>query len=99
MLAVFLAYRASPRSAASTANLEFLHEASRTLSHAPPTPRPASPALLAIALENFRAEVAEVSLFPADGDGEAGRGSRSAAPTRLEVMQPLDERVARELPS
>ena len=52
--------------------------------------------LLAMALENFRGEVAEVCLFPAEGEGEGTRIS-VGGPRGLEVMQPLDEHVAREL--
>ena len=40
--------------------------------------------------------MAEVCLFPADGEGEASRIS-VGGPRGLEVMEPLDARVAREL--
>ena len=62
----------------------------------PPTTRPASPACSRLALENFRGEVAEVCLFPAEGEGDGQRIS-VGGPRGLEVMQPLDEHVVREL--
>jgi diguanylate cyclase (GGDEF)-like protein len=95
VLAVFLAYRAHLAERRQTTNLEFLYEASRTLASASGAAAGLA-GLLALALDNFRGEVAEVCLFPADGDGEASRIS-VGGPRGLEVMQPLDERVAREL--
>jgi diguanylate cyclase (GGDEF)-like protein len=93
--AVFLAYRAYTSERRQHTNLEFLHEASRTLSRAPDTVAGLA-GLLAMALEAFRCEAAEVSLFPATGEGP-GRRIAVGTADRLEVMQPLETRVAREL--
>jgi len=95
VVAVFLAYRAYTAERRQHTNLEFLHDASRTLSTASDTV-PGLAGLLAMALETFRAELAEVCLFPASGDG-AGSRIVVGADHRLEVMQPLDAQVAREL--
>ena len=60
-------------------NLEFLHEASRALTGAPrATWRRASPGMLAMALETFRGEVAEVCLLPAGEDGNGAADHRRA---------------------
>jgi diguanylate cyclase (GGDEF)-like protein len=92
---VFLAYRAYTSERRQHANVEFLHVASHTLSRAPDTVAGLA-GLLAMAVEAFRGELAEVCLFPATGQGA---GSRIAVGTadRLDVMQPLDARVALEL--
>ena len=95
VLAVFLAYRAHLSERRHAANLAFLHEAIRTLSTASNNAAGLA-GLLAMALENFRGEVAEVCLFPADGEG-AGQRISVGGPRGLEVMQPLDEHVVREL--
>ncbi|HYH87871.1 MAG TPA: GGDEF domain-containing protein [Solirubrobacteraceae bacterium] len=95
VLAIFLAYRAHLAERRQAANLQFLHEASRTLSTASNAPAGIA-GMLAMTLENFRGEVAEVCLFPADGEGEGSRISVGGQ-RGLEVMQPLDERVVREL--
>ena len=95
VLAVFLAYRAHLAERRQAANLAFLHAASRTLSSASEVAAGVA-GLLTLALENFRGEVAEVCLFPADGEGEAARIS-VGGPRGLEVMAPLDARVAHEL--
>ena len=92
-LAVFLAYRAHLAERRQTVNLEFLHEAGRTLPTA--TDYIAGLAgLLALSLEHFRSDIAEVCLFPGEGEGSriAVGGARG-----LEVMQPLDEAVMAEL--
>ena len=95
VLAVFLAYRAHLAERRQAANLQFLHEASRTLSAASNT-QAGIAGLLAMTLENFRGEVAEVCLFPAEGEGAGSRIS-VGGPHGLEVMKPLDEHVVREL--
>ena len=95
VLAIFLAYRAHLAERRQAANLQFLHEASRTLSTASNAAAGIA-GMLAMTLENFRGEVAEVCLFPADGEGEGSRIS-VGGPRGLEVMEPLDERVVREL--
>jgi diguanylate cyclase (GGDEF)-like protein len=94
-LVVFLAYRAHLAERRQASNLAFLHEAARTLSGASEVAAGVA-GLLTLALENFRGEVAEVCLFPADGEGEASRIS-VGGPRGLAVMEPLDEAVAREL--
>jgi diguanylate cyclase (GGDEF)-like protein len=95
VLAVFLAYRAHLAERRQAANLAFLHAASRSLSAASEVAAGVA-GLLTLALDNFRGEVAEVCLFPADGEGEASRIS-VGGPRGLEVMTPLDPRVAHEL--
>jgi diguanylate cyclase (GGDEF)-like protein len=95
VLAVFLAYRAYLSERRHAANLSFLHESIRTLSTASNNAAGLA-GLLAMALENFRGEVAEVCLFPAEGEG-AGKRISVGGPRGLEVMQPLDEDVVREL--
>jgi len=94
-VAVFLAYRAYTSERRQATNLEFLHEASRTLSSASDT-APGLAGLLAMALETFRGEVAEVCLFPASGDG-AGSRIAVGAKRGVEALQPLDLAVTREL--
>ena len=94
VLAVFLAYRAHLAERRQTSNLAFLHEASRALASASGAAAGVA-GLLALALDNFRGEVAEVCLFAADGEGEATRIS-VGGPRGLEVMAPLDAHVARE---
>jgi diguanylate cyclase (GGDEF)-like protein len=95
MLAIFLAYRAYLAERRHVANLAFLHEAIRTLSTASNNAAGLA-GLLAEALENFRGEVAEVCLFPHEGDGPGTRIS-VGGPRGLEVMQPLEEHVVGEL--
>jgi diguanylate cyclase (GGDEF)-like protein len=95
VLVVFLAYRAYTAHLVQHTNLEFLFQASRTLSNAP-DPIPGMAGLLALGLETFRAEVAEVCLFPASREAAGSRLVVGAA-GRPEGMQPLDAPVAREL--
>ena len=87
-LAVFLAYRAYTSERRQRTDLEFLHEASRTLSSASDT-APGVAGMLAMALEAFRGEVAEVCLLPA-GDDATGRRITVGPAEHLEIMQPLD---------
>ena len=94
-IAIFVAYRAYTSERRHHTNLEFLHEASRTLSGAPDAVAGLA-GLLAMALEAFRCELAEVCLFPVTDD-VAGRRFAVGAADRLEVMQPLDDEVASEL--
>jgi diguanylate cyclase (GGDEF)-like protein len=93
--AVFVAYRAYTSERRNHKNMEFLHEASRTLARAP-DPAAGLAGLLATALETFRCEVAAVALFPAAGE-EEGRRIAVGTADRLDVMQPLDQQVARQL--
>ena len=95
VLVVFVAYRAYTAQIVQHTNLEFLFQASRTLSNAP-DPVPGMAGLLALGLDAFRAEVAEVCLFPATSDGVGSRLVVVAA-GRPEGMQPLDAPVAGEL--
>jgi diguanylate cyclase (GGDEF)-like protein len=93
--AVFLAYRAYTSERRQKADLEFLHEASRTLSSAADT-APGVAGMLALALENFRGEVAEVCLLPA-GDDATGRRITVGPAEHLEIMRPLEASVSEEL--
>ena len=61
--AVFLAYRAYTSEQRQRTNLEFLHKASRALTGAADM-APGVAGMLAMALETFRGEVAEVCLLP-----------------------------------
>jgi diguanylate cyclase (GGDEF)-like protein len=95
VLVVFVAYRAYTAQIVQHTNLEFLFQASRTLSTAL-DPVPGMAGLLALGLDAFRAEVAEVCLFPALSDGAGSRLVVGSA-GRPEGMRPLDAPVAREL--
>jgi diguanylate cyclase (GGDEF)-like protein len=89
-LAIFLAYRAHLSERTQAANLRFLHEATRALPTASDVAAGLA-GLLAMALENFRGEVAEVCLF-----GEGARITMGGA-AGLEVMEPVDAAVVDEL--
>ena len=65
-LTVFLAYRAYAAERQRHERLEFLYEATRTLSRSPEIVA-ALEGLLARSLEAFRAEIAEIVLFSSDG--------------------------------
>jgi diguanylate cyclase (GGDEF)-like protein len=93
--AVFLAYRAYTSEIRQRKNLEFLHEASRTLSSAADT-APGVAGMLAMALEAFRGEAAEVCLLPA-GDEDAPRRITVGSAEHLEIMRPLAGKVGEEL--
>jgi diguanylate cyclase (GGDEF)-like protein len=93
--AVFLAYRAYTSERRQKADLEFLHEASRTLSSAADT-APGVAGMLAMALETFRGEVAEVCLLPT-GDDKNGRRITVGPGEHLEIMRPLAGSVTDEL--
>jgi diguanylate cyclase (GGDEF)-like protein len=94
-LAVFLAYRAYTSEIRQRTNLEFLHQASRTLSSAADT-APGVAGMLAMALETFRGEAAEVCLLPAGGEDQARRITVGPA-EHLEIMRPLAASVSVEL--
>ena len=94
-LAVFLAYRAYTSEIRQRTDLEFLHQASRTLSSASDM-APGVAGMLAMALEAFRGEVAEVCLLPA-GDDATGRRITVGPAEHLEIMQPLAASVTDEL--
>jgi diguanylate cyclase (GGDEF)-like protein len=94
-LAVFLAYRAYTSEIRQRTNLEFLHQASRTLSSAADT-APGVAGMLAMALETFRGEAAEVCLLPEGGEDQARRITVGPA-EHLEIMRPLAASVSEEL--
>jgi diguanylate cyclase (GGDEF)-like protein len=94
-LAVFLAYRAYTSEIRQRTNLEFLHQASRTLSSATDT-APGVAGMLAMALETFRGESAEVCLLPEGAEDQARRITVGPA-EHLEIMRPLAASVSEEL--
>jgi diguanylate cyclase (GGDEF)-like protein len=65
--AMYLAYRAYTAEHNRHARLEFLYDATRVLTRAP-TAESGLAGVLAMALETFRAELADGCLFPASGD-------------------------------
>jgi diguanylate cyclase (GGDEF)-like protein len=91
---VFLAYRAYLLERQRHERLEFLYEATRTLSRSPEIVL-ALESLLARSLDAFRAEVAEIVLLGSDGSPSL-RTTLGPGPQK-EVMQPIDERVAQDL--
>jgi diguanylate cyclase (GGDEF)-like protein len=93
--AVFLAYRAYTSERRQKADLAFLHEASRTLTSASDT-APGVAGMLAMALETFRGEVAEVCLL-AGGEDASGRRITVGPAEHLEIMRPLGAAVSDEL--
>jgi diguanylate cyclase (GGDEF)-like protein len=93
--AVFLAYRAYTSERRQKADLEFLHEASRTLTSSADT-APGVAGMLAMALETFRGEVAEVCLLPA-GEETSGRRITVGPAEHLEIMRPLGAAVSDQL--
>jgi diguanylate cyclase (GGDEF)-like protein len=93
---VFLAYRAYVLQQQRHEKLEFLYEATRTLSRAPEIVL-ALEGLLARTTEAFRAEMAEIVLFSSD-TGPPLRTTLGPGDTK-EIMQPMDPGVAEELRS
>jgi diguanylate cyclase (GGDEF)-like protein len=93
--AVFLAYRAYTSERSQRADLAFLHEASRTLTSSSGT-APGVAGMLAMALETFRGELAEVCLLPA-GEDASGRRITVGPAEHLEIMRPLGAAVGDEL--
>jgi GAF domain-containing protein len=91
---VFLAYRAYLLERQRHERLEFLYEATRTLSRSPEIVL-ALESLLARSLEAFRAELAEIVLLGSDGSPSL-RTTLGPGPQK-EVMQPIDESVAQDL--
>ena len=67
LVTVFLAYRAYATERQRHESLEFLYETTRTLSRSPEIVV-ALEGLLARSVEAFRAEIAEIVLFPAEGN-------------------------------
>jgi len=93
-LVVYLAYRAYLMERQRHERLEFLYEATRTLSRSPEMVL-ALEGLLERSLESFRAEMAEIVLFGSEGNPPLrttlGPGDYK------EVMEPMDSVVAGEL--
>jgi diguanylate cyclase (GGDEF)-like protein len=94
VITVFLAYRAYLLERQRHERLEFLYEATRTLSRSPEIVL-ALESLLARSLEAFRAELAEIVLLGSDGSPSL-RTTLGPGPQK-EVMQPVDESVAQDL--
>jgi diguanylate cyclase (GGDEF)-like protein len=93
-LTVFLAYRAYLLERQRHERLEFLYEATRTLSRSPEIVL-ALEGLLARSLEAFRAEMAEIVLFSSD-DKPPLRTTLGPGEYK-EVMEPVPEGIAEEL--
>src|SRR3954447_1008407 len=94
LVTVFLAYRAYATERQRHESLEFLYETTRTLSRSPEIVV-ALEGLLARSVEAFRAEIAEIVLFPAEGNAPL-RPTLGPGDTR-DVMQPVDSAIADEL--
>jgi len=93
-ITVFLAYRAYLAERQRHERLEFLYEATRTLSRAPEVVL-ALEGLLSRSLDAFRVELAEIVLFPVDGQS-ALRTSLSSGGHK-DVMVPIDRALADDL--
>jgi diguanylate cyclase (GGDEF)-like protein len=93
--AVFLAYRAYTSEQRQRTNLEFLHDASRALTGAADM-APGVAGMLAMALETFRGEAAEVCLLPTGEDGN-GRRITVGPGEHLDIMRSLPGSVAQEI--
>jgi len=91
---VFLAYRAYASQRQRHESLEFLYETTRTLSRSPEIVL-ALEGLLARSVEAFRAELAEIVLFPAEGNVPL-RTTFGPGDVR-DVMQPVEREIADEL--
>ncbi|MCW3003257.1 MAG: hypothetical protein JWQ20_2555 [Conexibacter sp.] len=92
---MYLAYRAYTKQRRQHLELEFLYDASRTLSRA--DDRAAGLAgVLAMALETFRAEVAEICMLPAERGGEGTRITVGPG-HRVEVLEAVPPGVAADL--
>jgi diguanylate cyclase (GGDEF)-like protein len=96
LVTVFLAYRAYATERQRHESLEFLYETTRTLSRSPEIVG-ALEGLLDRSLEAFRAEIAEIVLFPSEGNPPL-RTTHGPGDTR-DVMQPVDPAIADELRS
>jgi diguanylate cyclase (GGDEF)-like protein len=100
LVVVFLAYRAYVSEREKHQQLELLYQSSRILQHSPELDS-ALGALLEHAREIFRAERAEVLLWPRDGAAEGLLTStlqdgpiRTMEPVAVEAVHPLHRRVA-----
>ncbi len=85
---LFLAYRAYMSERERHESLEFLYESTRIL-HRTPELDGAIVALLDHARRMFKAEVAEVTLFPS-GEGKGALRTSLGADTPAEIMAPVD---------
>jgi len=102
LVVVYLAYRAYLSEREKHQRLELLYESSRILQHSPEIDFALS-ALLEHAREMFRAEYAEVVLWPRDG-ADAGLQTRARfdaqaslmTPVQLAAVHPLHRRLADE---
>ena len=102
LVTVFLAYRAYLSEREKGERLEFLYQSGRILQHSPELDS-AIVALLDYARDMFRAELAEVLLFPRDGSGDAlrtrsrdGRKPSAMEPVSLDADDPVFGRVQTE---
>ena len=94
VVTVFLAYRAYATERQRHESLEFLYETTRTLSRSPEIVS-ALEGLLDRSLEAFRAEIAEIVLFPSENNPPL-RTTHGPGEAR-DVMQPIDAAIADEL--
>ncbi|MDX6714700.1 MAG: hypothetical protein QOH30_1258 [Baekduia sp.] len=93
--AIYVAYRAYTKQRRQHLELEFLYDAGRTLVRADDSAAGLA-GVLAMALETFRAEIAEVCLLPSQDGGEGHR--ITVGPERhVEVLQPVAPEVAAAL--
>ena len=96
LVTVFLAYRAYATERQRHESLEFLYETTRTLSRSPEIVV-ALEGLLARSVEAFRAEIAEIVLFPSEGNAPL-RTTHGPGDAR-DVMLPIESAIADELRS
>jgi len=94
LVTVFLAYRAYANERQRHESLEFLYETTRTLSRSPEIVS-ALEGLLARSVEAFRAEIAEIVLFPSEGNAPL-RTTLGPGEAR-DVMLPIESAIAEEL--
>jgi diguanylate cyclase (GGDEF)-like protein len=102
LLVVFVAYRAYGSEKEKHQRLELLYQSSRILQHSPELDSTLG-ALLEHAREMFRAEHAELLLWPRDAEGEAlltaafhDRPTRTMEPVELASVLPLHAEASRE---
>lgn len=93
--AVFVSYRAYTKQRRQHLELEFLYDAGRTLSGARDSASGLA-GVLAMALETFHAELAEVTMLPADSEATATRVT-VGPDRRVEVLEPVPPAAARQL--
>jgi diguanylate cyclase (GGDEF)-like protein len=93
--AIYLAYRAYTQQRRQHLELEFLYDASRTLSRAGDSAAGLA-GILTMSLETFRAEIAEVCMLPAE-PGEAGTRITVGPDLRVEVLEAVPPALAAAL--